>query len=151
MEVKYCELQLCDFHMLYALRSERKNSRTMKDRYNRIQNGTDSCYIAVSDGTVLGDITVTYISRDEYATIKDERAYLSGLLVKEEYRNKGIGTALLKYATDELKRKSYHEATVLVDEKNINAKNLYIKNGFILYKEYFLGDTKYELLLYDIR
>ncbi|MFA7672392.1 MAG: GNAT family N-acetyltransferase [Clostridia bacterium] len=151
MEIKYCELQLSDFDMLYDLRTGRKNSHPIKDRYNRIKNGTDSCYVAVFEGRILGDITVTYISKDEYATVRDERAYISGLLIKDGYRNKGIGSALLKYATDEMKRKKYHEATVLVDAENITAKKLYIKNGFILYKEYYLGDTKYELLLYDMR
>lgn len=151
MEIKYCELQLCDFDKLYDLRTGRKNSRPMKDRYTRIKNGIDSCYIAVLDGRILGDITVTYISKDEYATVKDERVYLSGLLVKEEYRNKGIGSALLQYVTDEMKRKKYQEATVLVDAENITAKKLYINNGFILYKEYYLSDTKFELLMYVLK
>jgi ribosomal protein S18 acetylase RimI-like enzyme len=151
MEIKYCELQLCDFDKLYDLRMARKNSRPMKDRYTRIKNGTDSCYIAVSDGQILGDITVTYISKDEYATVKDERVYLSGLFVKEEYRNKGIGTALLKHVMDEMKRKKYRQATILVDAENMTAKKLYINSGFILYKEYYLSDTKYELLLYDLK
>lgn len=70
---------------------------------------------------------------EEY-TEKDVKIYLSRLIVKKEYRNKGIGQGLLKYMINLCKEKGYKQITVGVDTDNSNALHIYKKFGFEIYE-----------------
>lgn len=70
---------------------------------------------------------------EEY-TEKDVKIYLSRLIVKKEYRNKGIGQDLLKYMINLCKEKGYKQITVGVDADNNNALHIYKKFGFEIYE-----------------
>lgn len=61
--------------------------------------------------------------------------YFTRLIVKKEYRKQGIGTQLVKYASDYVKELGYKEISVGVDLDNYNAIKLYVKLVFtkILY------------------
>ncbi len=67
-------------------------------------------------------------------TEKDVKIYLSRLIVKKEYRNKGIGQELLKYMINLCKEKGYKQITVGVDIDNSNALHIYKKFGFKIYE-----------------
>lgn len=62
------------------------------------------------------------------------KVYLSRLIVKKEYRNKGIGQELLKFMIDLCKEKGYKQITVGVDTNNKNALHVYQKYGFSVYE-----------------
>lgn len=67
-------------------------------------------------------------------TEKNVKIYLSRLIVKKEYRNKGIGQELLKYMINLCKEKGYQQITVGVDTDNKNALHIYKKYGFEIYE-----------------
>ena len=63
----------------------------------------------------------------------DNELYLDTLVTHPDYRNKGIGTLLIKKAS------SFGEYTTLVTEvfsKNENAMRFYMRNGFIISKKH---------------
>ena len=62
------------------------------------------------------------------------KVYLSRLIVKKEYRNKGIGQELLKYMINLCKEKGYKQITVGVDTDNKKAVHIYKKFGFEIYE-----------------
>lgn len=68
----------------------------------------------------------------EYTDIN--KVYLSRLIVKKEYRNKGIGQELLKYMIALCKEKGYQQITVGVDVDNKKALHIYKKHGFKTYE-----------------
>ena len=66
--------------------------------------------------------------------IKDiiyEKIELVNIFVKNEYRNRKIGTFMLKYLIDFARNNNIYNITLEVDENNIYAIKLYEKCGFI--------------------
>lgn len=57
-------------------------------------------------------------------------AYFSSLFVIEEYRGKGIGTALLTKMMEILQEKKYNDCALLVKETNTEAVEFYAGQGF---------------------
>ena len=60
-----------------------------------------------------------------------EKIELVNIFVKNEYRNRKIGTFMLKYLIDFARNNNIYNITLEVDENNINAIKLYEKCGFI--------------------
>ena len=56
---------------------------------------------------------------------------LVNIFVKNEYRNRKIGSFMLKYLIDFANNNNIYNITLEVDEKNIYAIKLYEKYGFI--------------------
>ena len=64
-------------------------------------------------------------------TRPNHRVYISRLLVKQEYRNQGIGGILIDHVLDVVQELGYKEATIGVDKDNVAALHLYQKKGFV--------------------
>ena len=67
---------------------------------------------------------------DEDYTLTGRRVYLSRLIVKREYRNRGIGGILIDHVLEKVRELGYKEATIGVDKDNLPALHLYQKKGF---------------------
>lgn len=67
---------------------------------------------------------------DESDNIPDGACYISELAVKEEYRNKGIGTALIAYGRKLAKKAGFVKYTLDVYKTNPDAMRLYKRCGF---------------------
>ena len=62
---------------------------------------------------------------------EDKKAFIFSLNVEEEYRGKGIGTALLKHAEEYIKNQSIHVVELeWVSPTPLWVYNMYIKNGY---------------------
>ena len=55
---------------------------------------------------------------------------MSRMIVKKEYRNRGIGSEILEFLIAKAREQSFSEMSIGVDKDNINALHLYIKYGF---------------------
>lgn len=80
-----------------------------------------NCLVCDFNGTIVGFIV--------YSTIY-ERAEVIDIIVDENYRNHGFGTALINKFIDECITKNIDNITLEVNEKNKNAIKFYNNLGF---------------------
>jgi len=86
----------------------------------------DRCLIAESDGKVVGAIWSRIMN--DYGHIAHDTPSIAISLYKE-YRNQGIGTALLKHMLSLLKADGYKSVSLSVQKANY-AMKMYQKAGF---------------------
>ena len=87
----------------------------------------------IEDNNVLGELKYSLIY---------ERKEVDNILVKEEYRSRGIGTKLMSYLVSEAIHHKVINITLEVRVSNIRAINLYKKFGFreVALRKYYYGD-----------
>lgn len=78
----------------------------------------------------IAEIAYVFEMNDSDYTIPNQRIYLSRLIVKQEYRNRGIGSELIDFVIEKAKKMGYKELSVGVDKDNEAALHLYQKKGF---------------------
>lgn len=100
------------------------------DFYEQIKCGNRIVYIYKIDVEFIGEGALVINLDDEDYYIADKRIYLSRMIVKKEYRRKGIGTEILSFLVKMAKELGYSEISIGVDKDNIAALNLYRKMGF---------------------
>lgn len=91
----------------------------------------DIGYIAEVDGKIAGAVWVRIM--DDYGHIDDETPSFAISLYKN-YRNYGIGTALMKKMLAALKEKGYRQASLSVQKTNYAVK-MYKNVGFEIVNE----------------
>ncbi|MBR4462884.1 MAG: GNAT family N-acetyltransferase [Erysipelotrichaceae bacterium] len=99
------------------------------DRFGEGQ--ADFCLLAEADGKTVGAVWSRIMN--DYGHISDGIPSLAVSLLPE-YRNKGIGTALMKEMLALLKEKGYSQVSLSVQKDNYAVK-LYRKSGFRIYRE----------------
>ena len=82
------------------------------------------------NGEFIGEGALVIDMGDPDYTIPDKRIYVSRMIVKKEYRNRGIGGEILSFLIEKAKDMGYKEITLGVDKDNYNALHLYEKFGF---------------------
>jgi ribosomal protein S18 acetylase RimI-like enzyme len=90
------------------------------------QQPDDHCLVAECNGKVVGAVWVRVI--DDYGHINDETPSLAISLYKE-YRNRGLGTELLRRMLEILRGKGYQQVSLSVQKANY-ALRMYRKAGF---------------------
>lgn len=91
----------------------------------------DNCLVAENNGRVIGAVWARIM--DDYGHIDDKTPSLAISLFKE-YRNLGIGTALMNRMLELLKSKGYKRVSLSVQKENYAFK-LYKKIGLEVFKE----------------
>lgn len=99
----------------------------------------DFAFVAEVDGKIVGAVWVRIMN--DYGHIDDETPSFAISLYKE-YRNNGIGTALMKAMLNELKIAGYKQASLAVQKENYAVK-MYKNVGFIIVDE---NDEEYIML-----
>lgn len=95
-----------------------------------IESGNRVVFIYKVNGEFIGEIAYVLDMNDPDYTIPNRRIYLSRLIVKQEYRNKGIGGILIDFMIDTIGKMGYKEISIGVDKDNAAALHLYQKKGF---------------------
>ena len=136
-------LGLCNFH---------DPEEMIRENTERIQCGTADIFGLFDADTLIGELSVKYVSDDPLQTIPGQRAYLYAFRVREDRRGMGLGTALLRYVMDALAVQGIRELTVGVEDDNPDARRLYNRAGFDRVierkEECYQGDTySFDLLL----
>lgn len=106
----------------------RKETRQSAIRFSAIENGEE-----------LGAMYLYLIRNDSH---KEPYALLEDLLVKEEHRKKGIGTALVKEAIAEAKRLGCYKILATSRMERENVHRLYEKLGMRRYGYEFRMDLR---------
>ncbi len=78
----------------------------------------------------IAEISLVYNMNDSDYTIPNKRAYVSRLIVKPEYRRKGIGKALVDFIKHTANELVLDELSIGVDIENYPALKLYVESGF---------------------
>lgn len=95
-----------------------------------IVSGNRLVYIYKINGEFIGEGALVLDTGDPDYTVSGKRVYVSRMIVKKDYRNRGIGSEILKFLIDKAKAMGYSEMTIGVDKDNTNALHLYRKFGF---------------------
>lgn len=99
----------------------------------------DIALVAEADGKTVGAVWVRIMN--DYGHIDDDTPSFAISLYKQ-YRNKGIGTALMKSMLSELERAGYKRASLAVQKQNYAVK-MYKAVGFEIVEE---NDEEYIML-----
>lgn len=95
-----------------------------------IASGNRLVFIYKINGEFIGEGALVLDAGDSDYTIPDKRIYVSRMIVKKEYRNRGIGSEILAFLIEKAKEMGFEEMTIGVDKDNVNALHLYKKYGF---------------------
>jgi len=99
----------------------------------------DFAFAAESEGKIVGAVWVRIMN--DYGHIDDDTPSFAISLYKE-YRNNGIGTALMKTMLEKLKQEGYKQASLAVQKANYAVK-MYRKTGFVIVDE---NDEEYIMI-----
>lgn len=106
-------------------------SRPLAEKWREeISSGNRLVFIYKIEGEFIGEGALVLDAGDADYTIPDKRVYVSRMIVKKEYRNRGIGSEILAFLIRKAKDMGYSEMTIGVDKDNVNALHLYRKFGF---------------------
>lgn len=126
----------CDELLTELIQSERefnnniKNDYVVNDFFNKIYNDESNIiFCAKINKEIVGYIYCRFDSDDKGPMLHQE-ALIDGLYVKKEHRRRGIASALIQYTKKWAKDKNVKNLYINVLEKNVDAINLYYKNGF---------------------
>ena len=86
----------------------------------------DHCFVAEVDKKIIGAVWVRIMN--DYGHVDNETPLLA-ISLYSEYRNKGIGTAMMKMMLRELKQKGYKQTSLAVQKANYAVK-MYKNAGF---------------------
>lgn len=86
--------------------------------------------VEIPQGEIIGQAFVMLISSERDAADGESRAYVFAFRVKQQWRNKGIGTHLMHFIEDDLDRRGFKFVTLNVAKDNPNALRLYQRLGY---------------------
>lgn len=135
-EAKYCN------HLLTELiKSESKTDSNINPNFivenwfeERYLKKDNALFVAVLDQKIVGYCYIRITTLDGTLNFSRE-ALLDGLFVLEEYRNKKIGTKLVKSAKEWAIKNDVKYLNLSVLENNKSALALYAKEGFLPYEK----------------
>lgn len=117
-----------------------KEPEQTKRWYDEIVSGNRIVFVYIENNEYLGEAALVLYNNDPDYTIEKKRIYLSRMVVKPEYRNRGMGGKIINYLIEYAKDLEYKEMSLGVDISNIGARWLYEKNGFT--NVIFVGEDK---------
>lgn len=138
-EIKQLDIE--EFVKCEAIWGKKEHPEMIQTFYNQLLNGNRKTFIYIENDEFIGEGSLVFNHKDPDYTIPNQRVYLSRMIVKEDYRNRGIGGEILDYLIDYAKDLGYEEISLGVDTDNLNARHLYEKKGFT--EVLFEGEDEY--------
>ncbi|MGG2111432.1 GNAT family N-acetyltransferase [Lysinibacillus pakistanensis] len=135
------KLNLEDYNKCSNIWDMDKNPKMAKMFYDELVSGNRITFIYLENNEFIGEGSLVFKNNDPDYTIPDKRIYLSRMIVKDEYRNRGVGGIILDYLIDYAELLGYEEISLGVDTDNLNARHLYEKKGFTTVL--FIGEDEY--------
>ncbi|AMQ74221.1 MULTISPECIES: GNAT family N-acetyltransferase [Bacillus amyloliquefaciens group] len=130
-----------EYHKCNNIWDMEKKKKMAKVFYDELVSGNRITFIYSVNDEFIGEGSLVFQNNDPDYTIPDKRIYLSRMIVKEGYRNCGIGGIIVDFLIDYAKQLGFEEITLGVDTDNLNARHLYEKKGFTTVL--FLGEDEY--------
>lgn len=125
------KLKIEDFKKCASIWDMEKQNKLAEKFYRELQTGNRETFVYVEGGdTYIAEGSIVFDMQDPDYTIDNQRVYCSRLIVKDTYRHRGIGSAMIDFLVDYSQRLGYKEMSIGVDLDNVVARNLYKKKGF---------------------
>ncbi len=106
-----------------------------RDRFEALVNDVDAApFLATAEGAPAGLINFAFRRRLNHATFE---GWVSDLVVRERFRGRGIGRALLASAIAEWRLRGGHQVMLEVGHERTAARALYEAMGFVDRGKYF--------------
>ena len=84
-------------------------------------------FVAVKKNKVIAMVNILYTIS---TALGEKVAILEDMVVFKEFKNQKIGSNLIEFTLDYLKKNSFKRVTLLTDSDNFNAHNFYKKHEF---------------------
>ena len=92
-----------------------------------IVSGNRLVFVYKINGEFIGESALVLDTGDPDYTTPGQCVYVSRMIVKKEYRGRGIGSEILEFLINKAKKMGFSEMTIGVDKDNENALHLYRK------------------------
>jgi ribosomal protein S18 acetylase RimI-like enzyme len=130
MKPEIVRLDIADFDQCGNIWDMQRQSDLAERFCSELLEGIRTTYVYKLDGAFVGEISVVTETGDAEYTIPGRRLYVSRLIVRDGYRRRGIGRALVDYITVKAQEEGYTELSIGVNLDNYPALRLYAQAGF---------------------
>ncbi len=86
--------------------------------------------VETPQGKMVGQAFVMLTSGEKDAADGRERAYIFAFRVRPQFRNRGVGTMLMRFIERDLARRGFSTVTLNVAKENPDARRLYERLGY---------------------
>ena len=124
------KLNIVDYNRCSNIWNMNRQKDLAEKFYAELLSGNRTTYIYTVDDEFVGEISLVRDMKDSDYTISGKRAYVSRLIVKPEFRRRGIGRKLVDFIFEEAIKSDYSELSIGVDVDNFAALKLYVNAGF---------------------
>ena len=105
--------------------------RLYADVYQRYVRGDGAMWVAEYDkNRIIGQLFVSFSNNNPGMFNGWNRAYIYGFRIRPEFRNQGIGTAMMDWVESDLMDRGISRVTLNVAQENPNALRLYERIGY---------------------
>ena len=119
-----------DMLKFFRMREHLSQSELAEKFLYELKSENRITYVCRDNDDFIAEISLVKDMNDSDYTIPNQRVYISHLIVKSEYRRKGIGKIFVDFISDKAKELGYTEMTIGVDMDNYPALKLYTDCGF---------------------
>jgi predicted N-acetyltransferase YhbS len=138
MDIDVREIRTADYNDIYLLNKEFNpglylfSAEKVKERIDYIlRNTEDIIFVSEQKNEVIG-----YIHGSPYELLfSDSLINVLGFIVKEKYRNNGVGSMLIGQLESWAKNKGFSGIKLLTHPRRINAHRFYERHGYIHTKD----------------
>jgi ribosomal protein S18 acetylase RimI-like enzyme len=106
--------------------------RLFRQAYEDMRLGTRFLLVMEDrkSGEMVGQVFIQWNSSDSRFADGRSRGYLYALRIKPAFRERGLGTRLIRAAEEELRRRGMNTASIGVEKDNLRARALYERQGY---------------------
>ena len=121
MNERITKLNIQDYPKCSNIWDMNKQKSLADKFYDEIISGNRRTYIYSINDEYIAEISLVYEMNDIDYTIPSKRAYVSRLIVKKEFRQRGIGKELVQFIKIKAKEEGFSELSIGVDLDNYPA------------------------------
>lgn len=102
-----------------------------QDTYQLVEKGQAVMWVAeIPSVGVIGQVFVSYRGGRPELADGHTRAYVFGFRVRPAYRNRGVGTSMMRVAEDDLAARGFSTVILNVTRENAGAQRFYTRLGY---------------------
>jgi ribosomal protein S18 acetylase RimI-like enzyme len=107
--------------------------RLYAETFMMVEQGAALIWIAEINGSgLIGQCFVSFRRNRPELADGTTRAYIYGFRVKPKFRNRGIGTHIMRTIEEDLHQRKYQQVTLNVGQDNHAARRFYERLGYVV-------------------